>query len=77
MDLDLLIYDQCCVNTPDLIVPHPEMHQRSFVLVPFAEIAPEVRHPILQQDIRTLLANLNDEKAVKLMAPPPEIDARI
>ena len=77
VDLDLLIYDQCCVNTPDLIVPHPEMHQRSFVLVPFAEIAPEVRHPILQQDIRTLLANLNDEKAVKLIAPPPEIDARI
>ena len=53
------------------------MHQRSFVLVPFAEIAPDVLHPILQQDIRTLLANLDDEKAVKLMAPPPEIDARI
>ena len=77
VDLDLLIYDQCCVNTPDLIVPHPEMHQRSFVLVPFAEIAPEVLHPILQQDIRILLANLNDEKAVKLVAPPPKIDARI
>ena len=77
VDLDLLIYDQCCINTPDLIVPHPEMHQRSFVLVPFAEIAPGVLHPILQQDIRTLLSNLNDEKAVKLVAPPPKIDARI
>lgn len=77
VDLDLLIYDRCCINTPDLIVPHPEMHQRSFVLVPFAEIAPAVRHPILQQDIRTLLSNLNDEKTVKLVAPPPKIDARI
>ena len=77
VDLDLLIYDQCCTNTPDLIVPHPEMHQRSFVLVPFAEIAPAVRHPILGQNIRTLLTNLNDEKAVKLAAPPPKIDARI
>ncbi len=77
VDLDLLIYDQCCVNTSDLIVPHPEMHQRSFVLVPFAEVAPDVLHPILQQNIRTLLSNLNDEKTVKLVAPPPKIDARI
>ena len=77
VDLDLLLYDQCCTNTPDLIVPHPEMHQRNFVLIPFAEIAPEVLHPIFQQNIRTLLSNLNDEKAVKLVAPPPKIDARI
>ena len=77
VDLDLLIYDQCCINTPDLIVPHPEMHQRSFVLVPFAEIAPDVLHPALQQNIRTLLSNLNDEEIVKLVAPPPKIDARI
>ena len=77
VDLDLLIYDQCCINTPDLIVPHPEMHQRSFVLVPFAEIAPDVFHPILQQNIRTLLSNLNEEKRVKLMAPPLKIDTRI
>ena len=77
VDLDLLIYDQCCINTPDLTVPHPEMHRRSFVLVPFAEIAPDVLHPIFQQNIRTLLSNLNDEKTVKLAAPPPKIDARI
>ena len=77
VDLDLLIYDQCCINTPNLIVPHPEMHQRSFVLVPFAEIAPEVRHPIFQQNIQTLLSNLNDQKTVKLVAPPLKIDARI
>ena len=73
VDLDLLIYDQCSINTPDLIVPHPEMHLRSFVLVPFAEIAPEVLHPILQENVQSLLANLRDDKAVKLAAPPPEI----
>ncbi len=77
VDLDLLIYDQCRINTSNLIVPHPEMHRRSFVLVPFAEIAPDVLHPIFQQNIRTLLSNLNDEKTVKLAAPPPKIDARI
>ena len=73
VDLDLLIYDQCCIDTPNLTVPHPEMHRRSFVLVPFAEIAPDVRHPILQENIQSLLANLTDEKTVKLAAPPPEI----
>ncbi len=73
VDLDLLIYDQCSINTPDLIVPHPEMHRRSFVLIPFAEIAPDVLHPSLQQNIRTLLSNLTDEKTVKLAAPPPDI----
>ena len=77
VDLDLLIYDQCRINTSNLIVPHPEMHRRSFVLVPFAEIAPDVLHPIFQQNIRTLLSNLNDERAVKLAAPPPKIDVRI
>ena len=77
VDLDLLIYDQCCINTPDLTVPHPEMHQRSFVLIPFVEIAPDVLHPIFGQNIRTLLSNLNDKKTVKLVAPPPKIDARI
>ena len=76
VDLDLLIYDQCAINTPDLIVPHPEMHLRSFVLVPFTEIAPDVIHPILQEDVRSLLANLTDEKAVKLAAPPPEISPK-
>ncbi len=73
VDLDLLIYAQCCLDTPNLTVPHPEMHRRSFVLVPFAEIAPDVRHPILQENIQSLLANLTDEKTVKLTAPPPEI----
>ena len=77
VDLDLLIYDQCSINTPNLTVPHPEMHLRSFVLVPFVEIAPKVLHPVLGQNIRTLLSNLNDEKTVKLVAPPPKIDARI
>ena len=71
VDLDLLIFEQRCINTPDLIVPHPEMHQRHFVLIPFAEIAPDTIHPILQQNIRTLLDDLPTEKDVQFFAPPP------
>ena len=70
IDLDILIYEGRCINTPDLIVPHPEMHRRRFVLVPFAEIAPDTVHPILQQTIQTLLSELTDQKAVRFAAPP-------
>ncbi len=71
VDLDLLIFEQRCINTPDLIVPHPEMHRRRFVLIPFAEIAPDTIHPILRQNIRTLLDDLPTEKDVQFFAPPP------
>lgn len=69
IDLDLLIYDQCCINTPELVLPHLELHKRRFVLTPFAEIAPDVIHPILQQNIQTLLRNLTDENTVERVAP--------
>ncbi|MBI1929022.1 2-amino-4-hydroxy-6-hydroxymethyldihydropteridine diphosphokinase [Candidatus Poribacteria bacterium] len=71
IDLDLLIYEQCCINTPDLIVPHPEMHRRRFVLIPFAEISPDTVHPILQKNVQALLSDLTDGKMVRLVAPPP------
>lgn len=71
IDLDLLIYSQCLINTPDLVVPHPQMHRRSFVLAPFAEIAPDVIHPILRQRIDKLLAAITDQNVVKPVAPPP------
>ena len=45
LDLDLLLYEQVCCDTPRLTLPHPRAHQRLFVLVPLAEIAPEIRIP--------------------------------
>ena len=55
IDLDLLLYDDLILNQPGLIVPHPRMHERQFVLQPLAQLAPDVVHPILKEFIATLL----------------------
>ena len=65
IDLDILLYNQRCVDTPGLIIPHPRMHERAFVLVPLVEIAPRVIHPIFKKNARQLLAKLADSKGVK------------
>lgn len=58
LDLDLLLYGMEVMNTPDLIIPHPRMHERAFVLVPLLEIAPEIVLPDGQK-ARTCLLRLN------------------
>lgn len=58
IDADLLLYGNHIFSSQDLIVPHPLMHERRFVLQPLAELAPDVVHPVLQMSIRGLLDNL-------------------
>jgi 2-amino-4-hydroxy-6-hydroxymethyldihydropteridine diphosphokinase len=55
IDLDILLYDARIIETPRLIVPHPEMPKRMFVLQPLCDIAPHLEHPVERKTIRELL----------------------
>ncbi len=63
LDLDLLLMGELIHESPTLVVPHPELPHRRFVLAPLAEIAPEAVHPVLRRTIRELLDELPDEGA--------------
>ena len=64
IDLDILMYGDLCLHTEKLVIPHPEMHLRRFVLVPLVEIAPALVHPVLKETVQTLLERLDDDKSV-------------
>ena len=59
IDIDILFYDDLILATPELTLPHPHLHERAFVLVPLADLAPDQIHPIMQKTIRQLLANVD------------------
>jgi len=64
MDIDILLYGDIVINTPDLIIPHPRMSERMFVLKPMAEIAPDLVHPVQHITIADLMLQCTDVKQV-------------
>lgn len=67
VDLDILYAGDLVMNTPQLTLPHPRLHQRRFVLAPLAAIRPDLVLPGLSGPVSQLLANLDDPSAVRLV----------
>ena len=66
IDIDILFFNQDIINQPNLIIPHPFIQDRNFVLIPLNQIASELVHPILQKSIKHIKENCTDkEKVVK------------
>ena len=61
LDLDIIFFDDLVMETPQLDIPHPRMHDRRFVLRPLCDITPNLVHPVLKKNMRNLLENLTDK----------------
>ncbi len=66
IDLDILLYDDQAVRFPELTIPHANLHERRFVLVPLADLAPDLVHPVFGSTIKELLSSLPDDGSVQV-----------
>jgi 2-amino-4-hydroxy-6-hydroxymethyldihydropteridine diphosphokinase len=64
IDIDVLLFGDKVVNTRDLVIPHPQMAERSFVLVPLSEIAPDVVHPVTKKTIKEMNQAIKEVQGV-------------
>ena len=64
IDIDILLFGEQVVETPELVIPHPKMMERAFVLVPLAEIAPDLTHPVSGKKFRELAESLKEKQGV-------------
>lgn len=67
IDIDILFYDNKIISSKPLIIPHPLLHKRMFVLQPMADIAPGLIHPVFNKTIEELMAECEDEHLKKLL----------
>lgn len=75
IDLDIIFYDDTTIETEALIVPHPKLAERKFVLYPLADIAPELKHPKLGQNITDLVKSTSDTSSIELVSD--QLDTKI
>ena len=61
LDLDILMIDDTIMETPELVMPHPRMHERAFVMLPLAEIAPDLVHPKSNRTVSEIVSKLSDQ----------------
>lgn len=59
IDIDILFYDDLVLDSPSLVIPHPRLHERGFVLLPLMDIAPDLIHPVIKKSVRELIAFCN------------------
>lgn len=62
LDLDILLFDDLILDSERLAIPHPRMHRRRFVLKPICDIDPTIIHPVLKQDMQSLLNGLGEDE---------------
>jgi len=65
IDIDILFYNKHVIQTKDLVVPHPQIQNRNFVLIPLNELSPNLKHPVLNKTIHQLLRISPDTLTVK------------
>ena len=72
LDLDILLFDNLLIDTPELVIPHPRLHERRFALVPCLEIDPDLVHPRLGRPLSQFLSEIGDEQRLEAFGRVPE-----